>query len=402
MKKTILFLASLLLVNSSFSQTFTPQNSGITGIFSSINFVDDNVGMAATYGGEIVKTINGGTNWDQQNSGVSSSLRDVLLLNSTTALALGDGGVILKTTNGGTLWSPVNSGTSSNLVKLFLNASTIFAVGANGTILKSTNSGSTWTSLNSGTSIHLKSIWFENASVGYAGGEYKTILKTTNGGTSWTNISTDVGNPINYQLTGMYFSDANTGFAVGGNAQGNQGLILKTTNAGATWTSEYFANNYFGSIQFLNNATGFIAGGNITNNTSTILKTNNGGSTWVVQPTSSSRQVGVSFPSFNAGYTCGLDGTILKIMDINLGIENYTSDTDINAFPNPNNGRFALSFGNHILSGNGVAEVYNVRGEVILKQDPSEDFDISNLANGIYFIRVTDEHFTATKKVVKE
>ena len=178
--------------------------------------------------------------------------------------------MILKTTDGGALWNPVNSGTSNNLVKLFLNASTIFAVGSNGTILKSTNSGSTWTSLNSGTSALLKSVYFVDASTGYVGGEYKTILKTTNGGTSWTTINTDVGNPINYQLVGMYFSDANTGFAVGGNSQGNQGLILKTTNSGATWTPEYVANNYFGSIQFLNNTTGFIAGGSITNNTITI------------------------------------------------------------------------------------------------------------------------------------
>jgi photosystem II stability/assembly factor-like uncharacterized protein len=402
MKKTVLFFSSLLLVNSSFSQIFTPQNSGVTSVFSAINFVNDNEGMAVTYGGEIVKTTNGGANWNQQNSGVATTLRDVLMLNSTTALAIGYNGLIIKTTDGGTVWGPVNSGTTYNLDNLFLNGSAVFVVGSGGTILKSTNSGSTWISLNSGTSLDLKSIYFVDASTGYVGGDYKTILKTTNGGTSWTVVNTDVGNSINYQLVGMSFSDANTGFAVGGNAQGNQGLILKTTNAGVTWTSEYVPDNYFGSIQFLNNATGFIAGGSITNNTSTILKTNNGGSTWVVQPTSSSRQVGVSFPSFNAGYTCGLDGTILKIMDINLGIENYTSDTEINAFPNPNNGRFALSFGNHILSGTGVAEVYNVRGEVILKQDPSEDFDISNLANGIYFIRVTDEHFTATKKVVKE
>ena len=241
-----------------------------------------------------------------------------------------------------------------------------------------------------------------DASTGYVGGEYKTILKTTNGGTSWTTINTDVGNPINYQLVGMYFSDANTGFAVGGNSQGNQGLILKTTNSGATWTPEYVANNYFGSIQFLNNTTGFIAGGSITNNTSTILKTNDGGSTWVVQPTSSSRQVGVSFPSFNAGYTCGLNGTILKISDINLGTDELTSDFKFEVFPNPGNGHFQLFADEEMINDNTVVEVLNLNGEVVLKQGYQTNVDISDLVNGIYFLRVRNEKFNVTEKVIKE
>lgn len=402
MKKIALFWGVLLLVLNSFSQTFIPQNSGVTSIFSAINFVDDNVGMAVTYGGEIVKTTNGGTNWNQQNSGVTTTLRDVLMLNSTTALAIGYNGLIIKTTDGGTVWSSVNSGTTNNLDNLFLNGSTVFVVGSNGTILKSTNSGSTWISLNSGTSMDLKSIYFVDASIGYVGGVYKTILKTTNGGTSWTVMNTDVGNSIIYQLVGMFFSDVNTGFAVGGDSQGNQGLILKTIDAGATWTSQYFANTYFGSIQFLNNATGFIAGGDITNNTSTILKTNNGGNTWTVLPTSSSRQVGVSFPSVNVGYTCGVDGTILTIRDINLGIADYASNMEVNAFPNPNKGRFSLSFGDHVLSERALVEVYNARGEMILKQNPSEEFNISNFANGIYFVWLKDEDFVATQKIIKE
>ena len=44
----------------------------------------------------------------------------------------------------------------------------------------------------------------------YVGGD-GTILKTTNGGTTWTALSSGTSD-----LTSVYFTDASTGYAVGG------------------------------------------------------------------------------------------------------------------------------------------------------------------------------------------
>jgi len=68
----------------------------------------------------------------------------------------------------------------------------------------------------------LSSVWFTDANTGYAvGGDYGiggTILKTLDGGITWSTLSIGTTN----QLHSVTFADANNGFAVGEN-----GTILK-------------------------------------------------------------------------------------------------------------------------------------------------------------------------------
>lgn len=403
MKKIVLFLSGLLLTCNITAQSFIPLNSGLNSILSAIDFADDNVGMAVSYNGEIVKTIDGGTNWIAQNSGTTTTLRDVVMIDSQTAVAVGYNGLILRTSNGGTTWAPVSSGTTANLSCIVFNYSTLFVAGVNGAIYKSTDLGLTWNMLNIGGGSNPKTVWFTSAATGYAGCEYGRIYKTTNGGSSWTQQSTGLEDlPGDYQVLGIYFTDANNGIAVGGNAQTDVGVILRTVNAGVSWSVEFQSNNYMGSVDFLNSTTGFISGGSISSNTSTILKTTDGGATWNVQSTSSSRQVGAAFPSQNAGYTCGLDGTILKIRNISLGTDELTSDFTFEVFPNPGNGHFNLVLEEELLNDNTTVEVLNLNGEVVLNQVYQKNVDISNLVNGIYFLRVRNEKFNVTKKVIKE
>ena len=56
------------------------------------------------------------------------------------------------------------------------------------------------------------------------------IIKTTNGCLNWDPQSTSV----TVHLHSVYFTDSNTGWAVG-----DSGTIIKTINGGATWVSEY-------------------------------------------------------------------------------------------------------------------------------------------------------------------
>ena len=84
---------------------------------------------------------------------------------------------------------------------------------------------SQWTSQTSGTTDYLLSVYFTDADTGYAVGDNGTILKTSNGGTNWTAETSGTTN----DLTSVYFSDADTGYAVG-----SSGTILKTNNGGVT------------------------------------------------------------------------------------------------------------------------------------------------------------------------
>ncbi|WP_343631055.1 YCF48-related protein [Fluviicola sp.] len=405
MNKTLLFLSGLLLTCTVSAQPFVPQNSGLSSssVLSSIDFVNDDIGMAVSYDGEIVKTINGGTNWVSQNSGTSTALRDVVMIDAQTAVAVGYNGLIIRTSNGGSAWTPIASGTTQNLVSVILNNSVLYISGVDGEVLKSVNSGLTWTTLTVGNGSNPKTVYFTSATTGYVGCEYGEIYKTINGGSSWTQQTTGLeGLSGNYQLIGMYFTDANNGIVVGGNAQTGDGVILRTVNAGTIWSSQFLANNYMGSVDFLNSTTGFISGGSISGNTSTILKTTDGGATWNVQSTSSSRQVGAAFPSQTAGYTCGLNGTILKISNIALGTDELAPEIKLDVFPNPGNGQFNLFVAEEMVTDNTLVEVLNLNGEVVLEQEYRTNVDISNLVNGIYFIRVRNKTFSVAKKVIKE
>ena len=70
---------------------------------------------------------------------------------------------------------------------------------------------------------YLKSVDFTDANTGFAvGGGYQsaTILKTTDGGSSWNIV---VDGPFSF-LSALCFPDANTGYAVGGAV--HQGLNM--------------------------------------------------------------------------------------------------------------------------------------------------------------------------------
>ncbi|MDP4269906.1 MAG: YCF48-related protein [Bacteroidota bacterium] len=86
---------------------------------------------------------------------------------------------------------------------------------------------------------------------------------------SWIKLSSGT----NVNLRSVYFTDKNTGFAIG-----DSGTILKTTDAGATWAKKspkkYDAES-LKSICFVNKDTGYVIG------SESIRKTMDGGETWV-------------------------------------------------------------------------------------------------------------------------
>ncbi len=85
-----------------------------------------------------------------------------------------------------------------------------------------------WTTVPSGTTYDLFSVCFTDANTGYVMGGRGTILKTNNGGTTWTALSSGTINGL-YSVS---FPDANIGYAVG-----EAGVILKTINAGTNWST---------------------------------------------------------------------------------------------------------------------------------------------------------------------
>lgn len=85
------------------------------------------------------------------------------------------------------------------------------------------------------------------------------------------------------------------------------------------------------------------------------------------------------------------------------GIEDINGNMDINLYPNPNNGIFTLEvngpnadFNLEIMSVNGQL----IRSEYINADKFSKQYDLSNLAKGVYYIRLYNDDMTQTQKLI--
>jgi photosystem II stability/assembly factor-like uncharacterized protein len=305
-----------------------------------IHFVNDNIGYVVGTNGIINKTINGGTTWASQTSPVATSLYSTYFITSNIGYAVGDNGVILRTGNGGGTWSSVNLNlnlpTSTDLRKVwFYDANIGYIVGGvsalSGAILKTTDGGLTWTNVspspNNGNAIY--GIFFTCQNEGYACDFNGNILRTSNGGSSWsiTPFTTS------FNLHDINFTSGSVGYMVGGNISSGTGVIYKTENSGATWGSPFNVPAFITDIEFYGNNIGYAVGGKINTPGVVYKATNvaNGFNNWSPEPISPAivaRQYSLSLPSAKVGYTCGLNGTILKIS------EKLCCDTFQNTFSN--------------------------------------------------------------------
>ena len=209
-----------------------------------------------------------------------------------------------------------------------------------------------WISQVSGTGSDLTGVCFTDANTGTAVGQVGKIIRTTNSGTNWTTQTSG----ITIILFGVCFTDANTGTAVG-----QVGKIIRTTNGGTNWTlqSSGTTNNLF-NVSFTDANTGTAVGGsgNTPPYNVTILRTTNGGVNWTSQTSGTTNLLrDVSFTDANTGTAVGWDGTILRTTN---GGTNWTTQSSGTAnwlegvcFTDANNGTAVGMYGTIVRTTNG-------------------------------------------------
>ncbi|MBC8042887.1 MAG: leucine-rich repeat domain-containing protein [Rhizobacter sp.] len=155
--------------------------------------------VAVGVGGTILRSSDGGDNWNAPVSAPSASdlnavawFGDAFAAKGNTALgtqgfgsavAVGVGGTILRSLDGGANWSSVSSGTNANLLSVVMTTQTVgYISGAGGTILKTTTGGAGWELQSSGTSDTLNAIAILPSGSGVAVGSNGTSVITNNGG----------------------------------------------------------------------------------------------------------------------------------------------------------------------------------------------------------------------------
>jgi photosystem II stability/assembly factor-like uncharacterized protein len=235
-----------------------------------------------------------------------------------------------KTTDGGNSWYQTSPG--GNFAMFFIDQNTGYRTGSG--ITKTTNFGENWISQTNPGGI-LYGVYFINANTGYACGGSGSIIKTTNGGANWNLLSSPVTS--NFYLRGAYFFDTNSGFISGYETTDYTSVIINTTNGGTNWSMQSFGSNTgYATLLFVNQNTGIVVG-------ATIARTTNAGNSWqpVTDPANSFyRQV--YFSSANTGYAVGFYGIIIKTTDAGASwfrqTTNVSSDLQSVYFMNDNTG----------------------------------------------------------------
>jgi photosystem II stability/assembly factor-like uncharacterized protein len=414
MRKLFLIITTIIFTSSAFSQTgWVQQNSGTTFPFNDVKMLTSDNVIICSYCpdcfGRIYRTTNAGQSWGivyaTQNPLVG--LNSVSFSNSTTGVSVGgelfnNGSLIIKTTNGGANWNqqtdPVT--TSLNDVHL-LGSGTGLAAGNLGVILKTTDAGSSWVTLNSNVSVALHAVWLIDANIAVAVGASGTVIRTTNGGVSWNTLFTGGGAKIN----DVTFINASMGFMAA-----DSGIIMRSTNAGANWTALASGTGQsLNSISIVSQTAAFVVGTN-----GTILKTTNNGTNWLSQnSTTANILYGVSFFDTAIGTAVGNIGTILRTTNGGVTFTNPVSNEVPDIFnlfqnyPNPFNPFTKIKF-DIAVAGYVKIIIYNVLGDEIAslvnQQLQPGGYEIvwnaSSYPSGIYFYSLKTLSFNETKKML--
>lgn len=221
-------LYGTLLKSTDAGETWGTVDVATDAGFRAIDFPSKEVGYVAGEAGVFLKTSNVGVSWDSLNAGVPQDLLDIEFLNNDTGYATGSNGfsngIILRTHDGGASWQTVYTSSQAIPAVAVTENNTIFAGGGttpNGGhefIVRSLDGGETWEEVFTGPAGHsIRRGTFITPIAGWFVDDAGAVIRTKNGGNTWS-----VSNVSTMGLNGVFFTDSDTGYAVGA-----QGSIFK-------------------------------------------------------------------------------------------------------------------------------------------------------------------------------
>lgn len=421
-----IFFISIFSICLGFSQNQRPpwiiKAKPVDKLLKSVQFINQDTGWAAGEGGTIIKTTDGGINWEVQNTNVETFIVDLFFLNENLGWALTIrqivpfGTTVLHTTNGGDDWIAEDFPQQSVIMNtiFFFDSLTGLIGGRN--ISKTTDGGQTWqiTNIDSNmvSGLPVYKFNFYSRDFGYSCGGFidlaGAIWKTTDGGNNWTatGVSPD-------QVFCISVIDSMNAVCLSGDPEGFFGTgLITTTDAGENWS--YNELPFFGlsfSIGFRTELDAWSASG------FQFLHSTDGGATWATESTPNETIIyALDFINDQTGYAVGDSGVVLKFVpppasvdDASSKITNFVLEQN---YPNPFNPttkiKYAISQEVRGKMRDVSLKVYDLLGNKVATLVDEEkpagnyeiDFDGSNLPGGIYFYQLKAGGYSQTKKMV--
>ncbi len=422
-----LFAAKILFAQNYWHQIEKPTQNNL----DAVQFLDSTTGWVAGDSGLILHTTNGGTTWFRQNSKLNTQIHDLVFLNknlgwglSLKYIAQPYGTYVLKTTNGGQNWdTTLFSGDNAFFNKIYwLDSLEGFLGGFAGTLLKTTNGGLSWYQayIDSGivSRLPILNFAFYNHNYGFACGGFVdfsgVIWKTTDNGETWNSVSVSA-DPVH----DLHFFDSTRVIGVGGDFEYGTGYV-RTTDAGGHWNFISLQTYGIGlTAAFRTTGEAWVPLG-IGND---IIFTSDSGKTWTsYKHLDHSNQVfnysiqDINFANSTTGFAVGSDGVILKysnfsngdIPDLINGNNSTPSKFHLSQnYPNPFNPSTKIEYS--VPSASYVEiKVYDTLGKQVsslvneYKQPGAYEvtFNNRNLPSGIYFYEFKAKNFISVKKMI--
>lgn len=256
---------------------------------NAITFYNDELGWAAAAGGIIMRTTNGGTDWETYDTGSTNPVNAIFFVDEQTGWTGGLAGEIMHTTDGGASWEHQASMANGGVRDFhFIDGQTGWAVGSNNSIYTTNDAGETWTAydgidvdLSGFARIAYRSVSFDGAGNGIMVGRISSnnnlIFHTHDGGDTWEETFS-----LDTYYRAQFVAEATAYIA------GVDGLVRKTTDAGETWTTrklELSRAPTLWDMHFVDEQTGWVTG-----SSGQIFKTTDGGQTWTDQRPDDNRE----------------------------------------------------------------------------------------------------------------
>jgi photosystem II stability/assembly factor-like uncharacterized protein len=178
------------------------------GLYTDLTFINEALGFAISNFGVIIKTTNGGHNWEQLLSPVNFFLSKIQFTDNQTGYIIGGdntGGYLLKTVNAGQTWQLTNLQTPDKerpTGMFFLNNTTGFI---SGKLLfrKTVDGGQSWSEVMDPISENINDVCFKSADEGYATSDNGKYFKSADGGKTWQSMQSNTSD----HLKNIYFTE---------------------------------------------------------------------------------------------------------------------------------------------------------------------------------------------------
>ena len=311
--KTILIFLLCLVCFQTAQANWTKQNLNTLAWLHDVYFVNEKIGWIAGSNGTLLATNDGGKTWKKELGTTEDTIRQVYFSDEFTGWLLCERDIynrgsnassyLLKTTNGGVNWDKIEFEDikRERIVRLFFNAEKEgFAIGESGIFYALRGDEEKWKRQSSPARYLLLDGTFTDAKNGVIVGASGSIVFTEDAGATWKPSS--IFNNPSTKFNSVFFANQKNGWTAG-----NEGKIFQTINGGKTWREQTSgATKNLNDIVFVNQSKGWAIG-----DEGTLLQTTSAGNVWTAVDSKIKHKLEKVFFIGKKGWIVGFGGTVL-------------------------------------------------------------------------------------------